>query len=32
MESYELAVLLARALDGKKGGDIKVLKDRKSVV
>ena len=26
MESYELAVLLARALDGKKGGDIKVLK------
>lgn len=26
MESYELAVLLARALDSKKGGDIKVLK------
>ena len=26
MESYELAILLARALDGKKGGDIKVLK------
>ena len=26
MESYELASLLARALDGKKGGDIKVLK------
>ena len=28
MESYELATLLARALDGKKGGDIKVLKRR----
>ena len=26
MESYELAVLLARALDSKKGGDIRVLK------
>ena len=26
MESYELAVLLAKALDSKKGGDIKVLK------
>ena len=26
MESYELATLLARALDSKKGGDIKVLK------
>ena len=26
MESYKLAVLLARALDSKKGGDIKVLK------
>ena len=26
MESYELAVLLARALDSKKGGNIKVLK------
>lgn len=26
MEAYELAVLLARALDSKKGGDIKVLK------
>ena len=26
MESYELAVLLARALDSKKGGEIKVLK------
>ena len=26
MESYELAVLLAGALDSKKGGDIKVLK------
>ena len=26
MESYELAVLLARVLDSKKGGDIKVLK------
>ena len=26
MESYELAVLLARALDSKKGGDLKVLK------
>ena len=26
MESYELAVLLARALDSKKGGDIKVRK------
>ena len=26
MESYKLAVLLAKALDGKKGGDIKVLK------
>ena len=26
MESYERAVLLARALDSKKGGDIKVLK------
>ena len=26
MESYELAVLLARALDSKKGGDIKLLK------
>ena len=26
MESYELATPLARALDGKKGGDIKVLK------
>ena len=26
MESYELAALLARALDSKKGGDIKVLK------
>ena len=26
MESYELAILLARALDSKKGGDIKLLK------
>ena len=26
MNSYELAALLARALDGKKGQDIKVLK------
>lgn len=26
MESYELAILLARALDSKKGGDLKVLK------
>ena len=26
MEPYELAVLLAKALDSKKGGDIKVLK------
>ena len=26
MESYDLAILLARALDSKKGGDIKVLK------
>ena len=26
MESYELAILLARALDRKKGGDLKVLK------
>lgn len=26
MESYELAVLLARALDSKKGGDLKLLK------
>ena len=26
MESYELAVLLARARDSKKGGNIKVLK------
>ena len=26
MESYELARLLARTLDSKKGGDIKVLK------
>ena len=26
MESYDLAVLLARALDSKKGDDIKVLK------
>ncbi len=26
MESYELAILLARVLDSKKGGDIKVLK------
>ena len=26
MESYELAVLLARTLDSKKGGDLKVLK------
>ena len=26
MESYELAVLLARTLDSKKGGNIKVLK------
>ena len=26
MESYELAVLLARAPDSKKGGDIKVLR------
>ena len=26
MESYELATLLARALDSKKGGDLKVLK------
>ena len=26
MESYELAILLAKALDSKKGGDIKVLK------
>ena len=26
MGSYELAVLLARALDSKKGGDIRVLK------
>ena len=26
MESYELAALLARALDSKKGGDIRVLK------
>lgn len=26
MESYELAVLLARTLDSKKGGDIKLLK------
>jgi len=26
MESYELAVLLARVLDSKKGGDLKVLK------
>ena len=26
MESYELAILLARALDSKKGGDLKLLK------
>lgn len=26
MESYELAILLAKTLDSKKGGDIKVLK------
>ena len=26
MDSYELAILLARTLDSKKGGDIKVLK------
>ena len=26
MESYELAILLARALDSKKSGDLKVLK------
>ena len=26
MEAYELAILLARALDSKKGGDLKVLK------
>ena len=26
MESYELAALLARMLDSKKGGDLKVLK------
>ncbi len=26
MESYELAIALARALDSKKGGDIKVLR------
>ena len=26
MESYQLAVLLAKALDSKKGGDLKVLK------
>ncbi|RKI68796.1 ribosome silencing factor [bacterium 1xD42-67] len=26
MDSYELAILLARTLDSKKGGDLKVLK------
>ena len=26
MESYELAALLARTLDSKKGGDLKILK------
>ena len=26
MEPYELAVLLAKALDSKKGGDVKVLR------
>ncbi|MCI8303378.1 MAG: ribosome silencing factor [Lawsonibacter sp.] len=26
MESYDLAILLAKALDSKKGGDVKVLR------